>query len=284
MTVLDDAYRTCEVITRREARNFSYGIRLLPRPKRRAMSALYAFARRIDDIGDADLPVEERLRALGRVREDIDALAAGHPSETDPVLVALGDAMARYPIRADELCEVVRGCELDGERQRWATYTELEEYCTCVAGSIGRLSLEIFGTDAPERGSYLANRLGIALQLTNILRDIVEDRDRMGRVYLPAEDLERFGVSPDVTGPADALCELIRFEARRAGSCYEEGVGLLTLLDHRSRACVAAMAGIYRRLLERIEADPAAVFAARVSVPGKEKAWVALRSLAGFVR
>ena len=284
MTTIDDAYRTCEEITGREARNFSYGIRLLPRPKRHAMSALYAFARRVDDIGDGDVPIADKLVALGEVRRDIDRLASGNAPASDPVLFALGDARERYPIKPEELVEVVRGCELDGERQRWGTYEELEQYCSYVAGSIGRLSLSIFGTDSPERGSYLANRLGIGLQLTNILRDVVEDREQMGRVYLPKEDLDRFGLSDELIGPSNALADLVHFEAKRASACYEEGFALLHLLDHRSRACVAAMAGIYRRLLARIDADPSAVFSGRVSLPSTEKAWVAALALSGALR
>jgi phytoene synthase len=189
--------------------------------------------------------------------------------------------MHRYPITAAELGEVVTGCELDGERQHWETFEDLEYYCACVAGSIGRLSLAIFGTDQPERGAVLANRLGIGLQITNILRDVVEDRETMGRVYLPRQDLERFGCDADAKGPLSGLVELVRFEASRAKQAYAEGLDLLDLLDYRSRACVGAMAGIYFRLLSRIESDPAAIFSTRVSLPTSEKMWVALRALSG---
>lgn len=281
MTDLVEAYECCEKITAQEARNFSYGIRLLPRSKRLSMSALYAFARRVDDIGDGADSIEDKQKALTQVREQVAQTAAGKPPEGDAVLVALADTMRRYPLRADELGELITGCELDGERQRWCTYTELEYYCTCVAGSIGRLSLEIFGTTEPERGSYLANRLGIGLQLTNILRDVLEDREVMGRIYLPQEDLDRFGCNGDATGPDAGLIELVHFEAARAREAYNEGLELLGLLDHRSRACVAAMAGIYRRLLSKIDRDPAAVFSRRLSLPSWEKAYVAVRALAG---
>ena len=281
MTALTEAYAHCEQITKLEAKNFSYGIRLLPNDKRAAMSALYAFARRVDDIGDGDLSVEVKRRELANVRELIEVTAAGSPPVDDPVFVALGDAMSRYPITANELGEIVTGCELDGERQHWDSFAELEYYCTCVAGSVGRLSLAIFGADDMSRASRLANRLGIGLQITNILRDIVEDRETMGRVYLPREDLERFGCDAEARGPIDGLVRLVLFEAARARDAYEEGLGLLDLLDRRSRACVAAMAGIYARLLARIEADPAAVFSRRVSLPSGEKLWVALRALSG---
>ncbi|HLI15225.1 MAG TPA: presqualene diphosphate synthase HpnD [Acidimicrobiales bacterium] len=280
MTDLALAYERCELITRTEARNFAYGIRLLPAPKRRAMSALYAFARRVDDIGDGAAPVADKLAALARVRGDLAALAAGVPPAGDDVLVALADAAQRYPIPLSALGELVTGCEMDCRLQRYETFDDLLVYCRCVAGSIGRLSLAVFGSSDPE-APRLADTLGAALQLTNILRDVVEDRELMGRVYLPAEDLDRFGCAPDASGPPAALVDLIRFEASRARSRYEEGLGLLDLLDRRSRACVAAMAGIYRRLLERIESDPLAVVDRRVSLPTWEKAWVAARSLAG---
>lgn len=281
MTTVAEAYRQCEHITKVEAKNFSYGIRLLPKDKRSAMSALYAFARRVDDIGDGNLSAEAKRLELDAVREQVHAIASGHPPVGDAVLVALSDAMRRFPIVADELCEVVTGCELDIERQQWDTYADLEYYCTCVAGSIGRLSLAIFGTQQPTRGSHLANRLGIGLQLTNILRDVVEDRETMGRVYLPQEDLARFGCDTQARGPEDRLAELVRFEVARANSAYNEGLGLLDLLDYRSRACVAAMAGIYRRLLARIAENPSAIFTTRVSLSTGEKVRVAARALSG---
>lgn len=277
---LDAAYIRCEEITKEEARNFSYGIRLLPEPKRRAMSALYAFARRVDDIGDGPGAPDEKLAALEDVRTGLASLESGDHSH-DPVLLALGDTVRRYGLTVSALGEIVTGCEMDCRKQRYETFDDLVTYCRCVAGSVGRLSLAIFGTDRPEEGAALADTLGIALQLTNILRDIVEDREVMGRVYLPTEDLRRFGCELDASGPPDALADLLRFEASRARGHYAEGLCLLDQLDHRSRACVSAMAGIYRRLLDRIDRDPLAVLQRRVSLPAWEKAWVAARSLAG---
>ena len=281
MSSVAEAYRTCEEITKVEARNFSYGIRLLPRQKRAAMSALYAFARRVDDIGDGDLGAEEKRVQLANVRAEIDATAAGNPPEGDPVLLALGDAMRNFPISVDELGEIISGCELDGEKKRWETFADLERYCTLVAGSVGRLSLSIFGTNQPTRGAQLANRLGIGLQITNILRDVVEDRETMGRVYLPQEDLRQFGCAEDATGPIDGLVELVGLEISRAKQAYAEGLELLDFLDYRSRACVGAMAGIYSKLLWRIEENPRAIFSSRVSLSTGEKMRVALRALSG---
>jgi 15-cis-phytoene synthase len=281
---LEAAYARCEEITNTEARNFSYGIRLLPTEPRRAMSALYAMARRIDDVGDGDLPPDQKVAALKDVRLSLGRVRDGDPPPDDPVLLALTDAAARFPIPLAAFDEVVEGCEMDATGFRYETADELVGYCRRVAGSIGRLSLGVFGLTGGEATRPVAERraddLGIALQLTNILRDVVEDRG-MGRVYLPAEDRRRFRCDDDLTGPRDAVGALVRFEADRARAWFTDGLQLLPMLDRRSRACVAAMAGIYRRLLERIARQPDAVLDGRLSVPGWEKAWVAARSLAG---
>jgi phytoene synthase len=278
---LEAAYERCEEITSAEAKNFAYGIRLLPPPKRRAMSALYALARRIDDVGDGDAPVEEKRLALSAIRTQVAGVAGGAPPDDDPVLLALADAAHRYPIPLGAFGDLVDGCEMDCDGTLYKTFDDLAVYCRRVAGSIGRLSLGVFGTDRPAVAEPLADTLGVALQVTNILRDVLEDRRQMGRVYLPAEDLERFGCLPDASGPVEAMGELVLFEARRAEGLYDDGLRLLPMLDRRSRACVGAMAGIYRRLLGRIVAEPEAVLRQRVSLPTWEKAWVAARALAG---
>ncbi len=277
----DDVYARCEQITRTEAKNFAFGIRLLPAPKRSAMSAIYAFARRIDDISDGDGTPDEKLAGLAAVRSDVDALRHGHARDDDPVLVALADTGTRYPVPWDAFDELVEGCERDATGAAYPTFPELVAYCRLVAGSVGRLSLAVFGTTDPGRAPDLADALGVALQLTNILRDVVEDRE-MGRIYLPADDFARFGADPDLTGPADAVAALVAFEADRARQWFDEGLHLLPLLDRRSRACVGAMAGIYRRLLTRITARPGAVLEGRMSLPTWEKVWIAGRSIAGL--
>jgi 15-cis-phytoene synthase len=280
--LLEDAYSRCEEITSREAKNFAYGIKLLPRPKRRAMSALYALARRVDDIGDGTDPVPVKLAGLAAVRAAVQDLADGNNAPgDDPVLVALADASRRYRIPLGAFGELIDGCEMDCRGTRYETFDELALYCRCVAGSIGRLSLGVFGTGRGEEAVPLADTLGVALQLTNILRDVLEDRCEMGRVYLPAEDLRRFGCLEDASGPPDSMARLIQHEVGRAESLYREGLGLLPLLDRRSRACVGAMAGIYHRLLGLIDADPTAVLQRRVSLSAPSKAWVAARALAG---
>jgi squalene synthase HpnD len=286
------AYQHCEHIVRTRARNFSYGIRLLPPPKRHALSAVYAFARRVDDIGDGDDPAEVRLDRLVDTRGQLDGLAeavssassASSVSSGDPVLIALADAARRYPIPLDAFAELIDGCEADVRGTSYKTIDDLVRYCRNVAGSIGRLSLGIFGADDMETAAPLADALGVALQLTNILRDIREDRLN-GRVYLPAEDLERFDCALDLeTDPPERVGALVRFEAERAREWYDQGLRLLPMLDRRSAACTGAMSGIYRRLLERIAADPVTAVATRMSLPSWEKALVAVRALSGAGR
>lgn len=283
------AYDHCEQITRTRARNFYYGIRLLPPPKRSAMCALYAMARRIDDIGDDSSAgaAEQAPHSLAAVRASLSLLekvtAGGTPPPPgDPVLMAMADAARRYPLPITALFELVEGCEWDLLGRRYETFPELVEYCRRVAGTIGRISLAIYGTDGnsdPGRAESLADSLGVALQLTNILRDLVEDRDVYGRVYLPREDTARFGVSPGLDGKNEDLMALVCFESARAQQWYESGLELLDLLDHRSRACTAAMAGIYRRLLQKIRLDPGSVLEKRQSLSPSEKARVAAMAL-----
>lgn len=284
------AYRYCEAVTGRQARNFAYGIRLLPYDKRLAMSALYAFSRRVDDIGDGDLPPGTKRTRLADTRRQLDRIRAGEVAEddTDPVAVALAHAARRFPIPLGGLDELIDGVLADVRGQEYETWEDLKDYCRCVAGAIGRLSLGVFGTVPgarhPERAPGYADTLGLALQLTNILRDLREDAAE-GRSYLPAVDLAKFGCSAgfhgDTAPPGSDFPGLVQFEVRRARALFADGYRLLPMLDRRSGACVAAMAGIYHRLLERIAADPEAVLRGRVSLPGREKAYVAVRGLVG---
>lgn len=272
---VDAAYRHCREVTRTRAGNFSYGIRLLPRARRDALCAVYALARRIDDVADGELPAAEKLATLAREREALGRLGS---FPDDPVRVALADAAARYPIPLAAFGDLVDGAEDDVRGTAYETWDELEVYCRRVAGSIGRLSLGVFGARDRATAESHADDLGVALQLTNILRDVREDLAG-GRVYLPREDLDRFGVTLGAE-PAGRVDELIRFEAARAREWFARGLRLLPLLDRQSATCVAAMAGIYLRLLDRIEQRPGAVLEEeRLSLTGWEKGWVAARSL-----
>ena len=278
---LTEAYRECERITWSQARNFAYGIRLLPPAKRRGLAVIYAFARRIDDIGDGTMPADRKIADLEQARQAV--LNLNGNSHDDPVLFALADVKRHFPVPVEAFGELIDGCVADVRGTRYETFEDLHYYCRCVAGSIGRLSLGIFGTshDLDEAAS-LADSLGVALQLTNILRDIREDHQN-GRTYLPAEDLAKFDVDLDAPNPSQ-FTRLVEFEAERARDWYATGWRLLPLLDRRSAACTGAMAGIYRQLLEQIAAQPGAVLSSRVSLSTGEKAMVAVRALAGRVR
>ena len=278
---LTEAYRECERITWTQARNFAYGIRLLPADKRRGLAVIYAFARRIDDIGDGTMPPEEKIAALEEARRQV--LDLSQPSPDDPVLLALADTGRNFPVPLQAFGELIDGCVADVRGTHYETFDDLHYYCRCVAGSIGRLSLGVFGTRGdPEVAASLADSLGVALQLTNILRDIREDHQN-GRVYLPAEDLAKFDCDLDDPDPAQ-FTRLVEFEAERARDWYATGLRLLPMLDHRSAACTGAMAGIYRQLLERIAAQPAAVLRGRMSLSPGEKAMVAVKALARRIR
>jgi phytoene synthase len=278
---LDRAYAACGEVTRTQAKNFAYGIALLPLGKRRAMAVVYALARRVDDIVDEPGTIGARARSLDELQARVASTMAERApaSPDDAVLIALADVVRQYPLPPDAVDDLFEGCRRDLVLAHMATFDDLVVYCRQVAGSIGRLSLAIFGTDRPDVAVPLADDLGVALQLTNVLRDVVEDRDRLGRVYLPADDLARFGCAPDASGPDDRLAALLTFEAERARAWYERGLGLLPDLDHRSRACVAAMAGIYHRLLDHIERDPGAVLRGRISLTTGQKLRVAVHGL-----
>jgi phytoene synthase len=263
------ARRYCAQVTRREAANFYYGMRLLPAPKRDALFAIYAFARRIDDIGDGDLEAPRKAELLEQATSSL----ARDPGD-DLVLVALGEAQERFRLPRRSLLDLIDGVAMDVEGAEYSTFDDLVVYCRRVAGSIGRLCTAVYGSEDPRAGD-LADDLGVALQLTNILRDVREDAER-GRTYLPAEDLARFG-----TPSPGNIAALVAFEAARAHDWYRRGLALIPMLDRRSAACVLAMSGIYRRLLERIEDHPQAILERRVSLSTATKITVVGRALLG---
>ncbi len=275
----DAAYAEVVRITRREARNFAWGIAVLPRPKRLAVAALYAFARRVDDLADdPELAVATRRAGLEGCRAAVEALPDAPGG--DAVLVALADATTRYPIPRDALLDLVSGGLLDAEQSRYATWEELREYCRCVAASVGRACTAVYGPRDAGAAEPLAETLGLALQQINIMRDVAEDW-RLGRVYLPLEERERFGVSEaDIAagrvGPEWRA--LMEHQAERAEALLREGLGLLPLLDRRSALCVRAFAGIYRGLLVQMRGRGYDVFTRRpqLSAAAKLRAVAAL--------
>ncbi|QRP43396.1 presqualene diphosphate synthase HpnD [Amycolatopsis sp. FDAARGOS 1241] len=285
MTTIEEAYEHCAQVTKEQARNFYYGIRLLPPDKRSALCAVYALARIVDDIGDGDLPDEAKLQGLAGIRKSLGDLSAS----TDPVYIAVADAARRYPIPLGAFEELLDGVEMDVTGREYGTFEELVEYCRCVAGSVGRLCLGVFGNKPEPEAPTYADELGIALQQTNILRDIREDLLN-GRVYLPKEELQKFGVQLRVgddgrlADDEGGLTALIHDSAARARDWYARGLRLVPSLDRRSAACCTAMSGIYRSLLDRIDDEPSQVFDRRLSLSGREKAVVAVRALTGIGR
>ena len=250
---VQSAYAEVERLTRREARNFAYGIMVLPRPKRQAIAAVYAFARRVDDIADGGLPVEEKRTRLEALRDRL----AGSGSD-DPMLVALADARSRYSMPDRPLQDLVEGGLQDTRQDRYADFAALHGYCRLVAGAVGVACIAVYGSDDAER----AETLGVALQLINIIRDVREDWE-LGRVYLPQDELAAHGVSEDDisarrTGPEWRA--LMGLQASRARAYMEEGLGVLETLDSRSAVCVSTFAGLYRATLDRIEARGFDVF------------------------
>ena len=261
MTV-DAAYEEVMRITRREAKNFAYGIMVLPKEKRRAIAAIYAFAREVDDIADGGLSVAEK-------RERLEALRAKLDGEQ---LVALADARARFGIPRAALSKLIDGGLQDLEQTRYATFDELRGYCEKVAGAVGVACVAVYGSDDVER----ANTLGIALQLINIMRDVQEDAE-LGRVYLPQDELQRYGV--DELRHTPEFVELMRFQAQRARAHLAEGLRLLDSLDRRSALCVSTFAGLYGGQLDRMEANDFDVFDKSCRLSTRAKLGVVVRNL-----
>jgi len=265
MTV-QEAYAEVGRITRREAKNFAYGIMVLPRAKRQAIAAVYAYARRVDDVADGELPVEERRIRLEELRAALEA------DPTDPVFVALRDARERFGIPREPLEALIDGGLQDLERSTYADFAALRGYCEKVAGAVGLACVPVYGSDDTEH----AMTLGIALQLINIIRDVDEDQ-RLGRVYLPQDELAAFGV--EELAPSPEFCELMAFEAERARAYLAEGLRLLHSLDRRSALCVGTFAGLYRETLDRIEAGGFDVFGEKTRLSAPRKLAVVARGL-----
>ena len=275
MTV-EESYAWCEGVARSQAKNFYYSFLLLSKPQRRAMCAVYAFMRYCDDLSD-DEGVPDRAAAIARWREDLAAALEGRPGD-HPVWPAFIDAVTQYKIPHQYFHDMIDGVSSDLEPRRIQTFEELYDYCYHVASVVGLTVIHIFGFESPD-ALLLAEKCGIAFQLTNILRDVREDAEK-NRVYLPAVDLARFGVSPPTFEPQGRFIELMRFEAQRARDYYRESAPLVDLIDAHSRASLRALIGIYSRLLDRIVASDYDVLARRVRVPTWEKLWVLMRSVA----
>ena len=270
----------CRRVSRRAARNFYYAFLPLSREQHNAICAVYAFARRSDDVTDADAPlsVEARRQALERWRGSVERALTGEYGD-DSVLPALHRAARRFAIPPQYFLELLEGVAMDLHPPRYRTFDELYRYCYLVASTIGLICLHIFGFRSQDAVA-LAERMGVAFQLTNILRDLREDAAR-GRLYLPEEDLERFGVRRGDVEEAklERVRELLRFEADRAERYYQEAAPLLGLVDRHSRASLWIMTAIYHGILERVRASGYDVFSRRAGLSHAEKTGILLRGL-----
>ena len=268
--------RYCQDMARREAKNFYWGFVSLPRDQRIAIYALYDFARQVDDEADAT----DRPRLFERLEMHRDRVRRSARGEyADPVMHVLARAIERYSIPQEELLALVDGVEVDFHRTRYATWEELREYCRLVASVVGRMCVRIFGFSDPA-ALEVADDIGLAMQLVNILRDVREDA-ALGRIYIPAEDLRRFGVSEAEVLSANLQAgwqSLVEFEARRARELFASGLRVIRYIGRRPAACVQTMAGIYEGILDKIERNPYLPLRQRTSLSNTEKLRVVLRS------
>jgi len=270
------AYAYCAEVTRRSGSSFGVAFRLLPPERRAALNAVYAFCRFVDDVAD-DAAARDPAALLARWREELDAVYAGAPGH--PIGVALADAVRRFSLDRRHFDDLITGVETDLVRRRYETFEELADYCYRVASTVGLLCVEIFGYGQPSARDY-ARDLGIAFQLTNILRDVREDAER-GRIYLPLEDLRRFDVSEEelLAGRwSHRLGALLAFECGRARAHYLRARGVLAPEDRAALAPAEAMRRIYARLLDHIEERQFDVFGPRITLASHEKIALALRA------
>jgi phytoene synthase len=270
VTSLEQSYRHCRAVARRRAKNFYYSFLLLPRDQRNSMCAIYAFMRYCDDLSDEPGASKEPLE---RWRTALDHALAGQ-YDGHPTLPAFHDTVSRYRIPHQYFHEMIDGVSSDLQPRHIRTFDELYRYCYQVASVVGLTTIHIFGFDSPA-ALPLAEKCGVAFQLTNILRDVREDLDR-GRIYLPQEDLIRFGVS-DLQASKQFI-DLMRFEAARARGYYQESQPLLGMVHARSRSSLWALIEIYSRLLAKIEASNYDVLSRRIALSSLEKSWIVLRA------
>lgn len=275
MASLDESYAFCRGVARSRAKNFYYSFVLLPREQRDAVCAIYAFMRYCDDLSDEPGASRERLKQWrGGLTDALAGKFDGYPAWP-----AFSDTVHRHRIPDEYFFQMIEGVMSDLEPRCFRSFEDLYRYCYQVASVVGMTIIHIFGFDSPD-ALRLAEKCGVAFQLTNILRDIGEDA-RLGRVYLPAEDMHRFGVSTEDLKSgrrSAALRRLMQFEADRARDYYEQSKPLVEMVGKRSRPALRALIGIYARLLKRIEERDFDVFSKRVSLGTVEKCGIVMRA------
>ncbi|MEO8154576.1 MAG: presqualene diphosphate synthase HpnD [Rhizobacter sp.] len=257
--------------------SFYYAFLFLPPPRRAAITAFYAFCREVDDVVDEVHDPSVAATKLAWWRKEVATGYSGQP--THPAMKALMPHVANFDIRAEHLMGVIEGCQMDLEQSRYLDYPGLARYCHLVAGVVGEVASGIFGRTEPATVQY-AHMLGLAMQLTNIIRDVGDDA-RRGRIYLPVSEMQQFDVKAQEIlnrGYSDRFTQLMRFQAERAHRCYDEALALLPEVDRRSQKPGLMMANIYRTLLREIEADNFQVLHQRTSLTPLRKLWIALRT------
>ncbi|MDT3680648.1 MAG: presqualene diphosphate synthase HpnD [Burkholderiaceae bacterium] len=257
--------------------SFYYSFAFLSAPRRRAITALYAFCREVDDVVDDSTDAGLARTRLDWWRQEVESLYAGRPQH--PVTRALAPHLSDYAIERARLIEIIDGMQMDLEQDRYLDFEGLRLYCHRVAGVVGMLAANIFGARRESTSRY-AEELGVALQLTNIIRDVGEDA-RRNRIYLPIEDLQRFGVSTHeilAIRPSERFVELMRFQASRARECYARALALLEPDERRAQRPGSMMAAIYFTLLDEIERDGFRVLTHRTSLTPVRKMWIAWRT------
>ena len=272
-TELDLAYEHCRTVAREQATNFYYAFRTLPGRQRNAIYAAYAFCRLCDDIADEELPLEEKRRRFAETRRMLNESGSG--AAQGPVFLALGDASAEFGIPRRLFEEVIEGVEIDLVKSRFDTFDDLREYCYKVASVVGLICIEVFGYDEPDAREYAVD-MGLAMQLTNILRDVREDAER-GRIYLPLDEMASCGYTEEELFRGvvnEPFRELMRLQARRARAYFASSLKLMPLLEPRSRACPEVLHALYSRVLDRIERADFDVFSGRVGLGRTEKLYL----------
>ena len=261
----------------RSGSSFYYAFLFLPPPRRAAITAFYAFCREVDDVVDEVTDPGVAATKLAWWRNEVAAAFSGQPSH--PVMKALLPHSAEYAIHADHLLAVIDGCQMDLDQSRYLDFPGLERYCHLVAGVVGEVAAGIFGRSSDATTAY-AHRLGLAMQLTNIIRDVGDDA-RRGRIYLPVSELKRFDVKASEVlnrGYSERFTALMKFQAERAHRLYDEAFALLPEADRSAQKPGVMMANIYRTLLREIEADDFQVLHQRTSLTPLRKLWIAMRT------
>ncbi len=267
----------CEQQAAKSGSSFYYSFLFLEAERRQAIVALYAFCREVDDVVDECADPSIAATKLAWWRQEIEALYQGHPSH--PVTQALAIARRRFPLQREQLQEIISGMEMDLAPARYADFAELQLYCHRVAGVVGIAAAGIFGHSQAATLDYAA-ALGLAFQLTNIIRDVGEDAQR-GRIYLPLDELQRFGVAPaDILArrPSDAFVRLMEFQIARAEAAYAQAMAQLPAADRSAQLAGLVMAAIYRRLLANIKRDGCRVLDRRARLSPLTKLWLAWRT------